>query len=525
MKKEGVTPANASSIVSLLFRISIFPSQQIVTLDVSGYNAFIQFPWLQRFRRTRDQIEYELPSVEHPSYSAKPAPGLTEHRQPPSGASYPPPRTTEVPESTPVAVPSPATKTPVSFKKRAGRHDRKLDAFRGRFQVINVAEKIKELQQLISNYEHYMTKPSDPDQGEYYCYHDLTMDRVQHDDLVHEARGEDYESFNPSRCGVQIHVDRLKELRMLEMISFWDMLLADPKLVAGNDVIYDKWIYSSKDIIPPVETAVIRAVADIEFVGFRVVEWPYTSFSTPSVILLVGGTVVFGLLVIASQAMYRDWGVAYTAAMGKPKPARDQLVGNPRPASKQAVQAAKNYINDSRSPVVLKRGPAAKYYVVYYLRGPGAHGRKYGIFTDWNETKKQTEGCQNKNTTASSFNVAMELLIAGLALEIDAGSLMNYSPAHQRKSAVPAPAPAPAPAAAPSGVKRPREEQDERDQEPSDVFYLDVHRPKAVKREASHQFGSRQSPIKIEDDDDVVIKEEKDDAREAVIKKERDSST
>ncbi|KAK0371582.1 ATP-dependent DNA helicase PIF1 [Colletotrichum limetticola] len=202
------------------------------------------------------------------------------------------------------------------------------------------------------------------------------------------------------------------------------------------------------------------------------------------------------------------------------KPARNQLVGNPRPASEQALQAAKNYINDSRNPVVLKRGHATKYYVVYYLRGPGAHGRKYGIFTDWNDTKKQTEGCENKNTTASGFNVAVDLLISGLALEIDAGSLMNYSPAHQSRSTVPSPAPA----AAPSPVKRPREEQEEHDQEPSGVFYPDVHRSKAVKREAIHQCGSRESPIKIEDDDDVVIKEEKDDAREAVIKKEEDDS-
>ncbi|KAK1726658.1 uncharacterized protein BDZ83DRAFT_650343 [Colletotrichum acutatum] len=97
------------------------------------------------------------------------------------------------------------------------------------------------------------------------------------------------------------------------MASTWNMLLAYPELAVGNDMLYDKWIYSSKDIIPPVEAAVIRAVAEIEFVGFRIVEWPYASFSTPSVILLVGSTVVFGLFVIVSQAIYRDWGVAYTA--------------------------------------------------------------------------------------------------------------------------------------------------------------------------------------------------------------------
>ncbi|KAI3528941.1 hypothetical protein CSPX01_15893 [Colletotrichum filicis] len=131
--------------------------------------------------------------------------------------------------------------------------------------------------------------------------------------MIHEAWEEDYTSSELSSCGVQIHVDRLKELSKLKLASVWDMLLVYPKLAVGNDVLYDRWIYSSKDIIPPVETAVIRAVADIEFVGFRIVEWPYTSFSTPSVILLVGSTVVFGLLVIVSQAVYRDWGVAYTA--------------------------------------------------------------------------------------------------------------------------------------------------------------------------------------------------------------------
>ncbi|KXH47857.1 hypothetical protein CNYM01_01375 [Colletotrichum nymphaeae SA-01] len=399
--------ANPSSILTLTSSISIFSGQQIVKLVVLGHNTIVPLAWLQRIINPRGHSGDELPSVESRSYSVRPAPGLTEQRQPPSGASCHPPRTTEVPESTPIAVPSPATEIPVGFKKRAGifkvtrmavppnpvvqrreeicnvlqplfskapfiflcqgkeqdavisainlpdgmdptsvwarlsgvarqctgqwkrllgpvrlelvklsivgQHSRKPDAFQGQFQIINVAERIKELQQLISNYKHYMTEPSDPDKGEYYCYHDLTLDRVQHDDLVHEAWGEDYESFKPSRCGVQIHVDRLKELQKLEMISFWDMLLAVPKLAAGNDVLYDGWIYSSKDILPPVETAVIRAVANIEFIGFRVVEWPYTSFSTPSVILLVGGTVVFGLLVIASQAVYRDWGVAYTA--------------------------------------------------------------------------------------------------------------------------------------------------------------------------------------------------------------------
>ncbi|EXF81348.1 ATP-dependent DNA helicase PIF1 [Colletotrichum fioriniae PJ7] len=211
--------------------------------------------------------------------------------------------------------------------------------------------------------------------------------------------------------------------------------------------------------------------------------------------------------------------------MAKVKPARDQLVGNPRPASKQARQAAKNYINDSRNPVVLNKGHACKYYVIYYLRGPGAHGRKYGIFTSWDDTKKQTEGCQNKNTTASNFNTAMNLLISGLALEIDAGSLMNYPPAHQSLSTVPAPAPAPAAAAAPSSVKRPREEQDEPKSEPLVGFYFDVHRPKAVKREEDHQYGSRESPIQVEDDSDQpAIKEEKDDFHEPAIKREEDDS-
>ncbi|KAL0779952.1 hypothetical protein CaCOL14_004436 [Colletotrichum acutatum] len=119
----------------------------------------------------------------------------------------------------------------------------------------------------------------------------------------------------------------------------------------------------------------------------------------------------------------------------------------------------------------------------------------------------------------------MDLLISGLALEIDAGSLMNYSPAHQSRSTVPAPAPAPAPTAAPSPVKRPREMEDERDSEPLVGFYFDVHRPKAVKREESHQWGLRESPILVEDDSDQpAIKEEDDDSHQAAIKKEEGDS-
>ncbi|KAK1539130.1 uncharacterized protein CCOS01_00444 [Colletotrichum costaricense] len=194
-----------------------------------------------------------------------------------------------------------------------GRHGCRPDAFRGQFQIVNIAERIEALQKLISNYKYDITEPSNPDESELCCYHDLRMDTVQHGSMIHEAWGEDYTSPKLGSCGVQIHVDRLKELSKLKLASVWDMLLVYPELAVGNDVLYDRWIYSSKDIIPPVETAVIRAVADIEFVGFRIVEWPYTSFSTPSVILLVGSTVVFGLLVIVSQAVYRDWGVAYTA--------------------------------------------------------------------------------------------------------------------------------------------------------------------------------------------------------------------
>lgn len=84
--------------------------------------------------------------------------------------------------------------------------------------------------------------------------------------------------------------------------------------------------------------------------------------------------------------------------MVKSKPARDALVGNPRPASQQARQAAMDYIDDERNPVVLDDRWTPKYYVVYNLRGPQAHGRKYGIFTNWNDTKVQTEGCKNKST-------------------------------------------------------------------------------------------------------------------------------
>ncbi|KAK1637613.1 hypothetical protein BDP81DRAFT_517012 [Colletotrichum phormii] len=195
-----------------------------------------------------------------------------------------------------------------------GRHARTLGAFRGQFQIVNIAKRIEELQQIISKYEYYMNEPSNPDASEYCCYHDLELDMVMHGyEVCYWARGDDYTVPKHSCCDVQTHVDRLTELSKLKMASAWHMILAYPELAAGNDVLYDKWIYSSKDIIPPMKSALFRAVADIEFIGFRIVEWPYISFSTPSMTITVGSTVVFGLFVIVSQAIYRDWGVAYTA--------------------------------------------------------------------------------------------------------------------------------------------------------------------------------------------------------------------
>ncbi|KXH68426.1 hypothetical protein CSAL01_00299 [Colletotrichum salicis] len=195
-----------------------------------------------------------------------------------------------------------------------GRHACRPDAFRGQFQIVNIAKRIEELQQLISKYEYYMTEPSYPDASEYCCYHDLELDRVMHgDEVCYWARGDDYTVPKHGCCDVPTHVDRLKELSKLKMAPVWHMILNYPELAAGNDVLYDKWIYSSKDIIPPMKSALFWAVADIEFIGFRIVEWPYISFSTLSMTITIGSTVVFGLFVIISQAIYRDWGVAYTA--------------------------------------------------------------------------------------------------------------------------------------------------------------------------------------------------------------------
>ncbi|KXH59324.1 ATP-dependent DNA helicase PIF1 [Colletotrichum salicis] len=207
--------------------------------------------------------------------------------------------------------------------------------------------------------------------------------------------------------------------------------------------------------------------------------------------------------------------------MANSRPARDALVGNPRPASKQARQAAADYIKDARNPVVLKNGHAPKYYVVYSLRGPQARGRKYGIFTNWDDAKDQTDGCKNKiinpDTTGSTFNQALNLLIAGLALEIDNGSLINYRPAHQSRSTVSATEAA----SAPAPVKRPREEEeeDEPDPETSVGFYFDVRPSKTVKHKEDHHCGASESPIKVEDDSDQeAIKEEDgfDDEEEAM---------
>ncbi|KAK1673394.1 hypothetical protein BDP55DRAFT_717261 [Colletotrichum godetiae] len=194
------------------------------------------------------------------------------------------------------------------------RHARRPGAFRGQFQIVNIAKRIEELEQIISKYDYYMTEPSNPDASEYCCYHDLELDSVMHGPKICEGEcGDDYTGPKHSCCDIQTHVDRLTELSKLKMASAWHMILAYPELAAGNDLLYDKWIYSSKDVIPPMKSALFWAVAEIEFIGFRIVEWPYISLSTLSMTVTVGSTVVFGLFAILSQAIYRDWGVAYTA--------------------------------------------------------------------------------------------------------------------------------------------------------------------------------------------------------------------
>ncbi|UQC82082.1 uncharacterized protein CLUP02_07568, partial [Colletotrichum lupini] len=127
-----------------------------------------------------------------------------------------------------------------------GRHGCRPDAFRGQFQIVNIAERIEALQKLISNDKYDIPKRWNPDEREMCCYHDLRSDTVQHGSMIHEAWEEDYTSSELSSCGVQIHVDRLKELSKLKLASVWDMLLVYPKLAVGNDVLYDRWIYSSK---------------------------------------------------------------------------------------------------------------------------------------------------------------------------------------------------------------------------------------------------------------------------------------
>lgn len=109
----------------------------------------------------------------------------------------------------------------------------------------------------------------------------------------------------------------------------------------------------------------------------------------------------------------------------------------------------------------------------------------------------------------------MNLLVEGLALEIDDGSLLNYPPVHPSQSTVPAPAPA----SAPAPVKRPREEP-EPHPETSAAFFVDLHRSKKVKHEGNYQSGTPQSPIMVEDYSDQEATEEGQDFYEAAIKGE-----
>lgn len=105
--------ANESFTMSLPSRISVFPSQEVVTLNVSGHNTIIQL--LHRFGKVTDQVENELPLVEHRPYSVGSAPRPIEPRRPPIETSNHPPKTTETPTGT----------TPITCKKRAGKRNLK----------------------------------------------------------------------------------------------------------------------------------------------------------------------------------------------------------------------------------------------------------------------------------------------------------------------------------------------------------------------------------------------------------------
>lgn len=93
-------------------------------------------------------------------------------------------------------------------------------------------------------------RASNPDGSDFYCRYNAVTDTFEHgldvcrrykDDASLSDEGEEL-----GYCGIPEHVDRLSEIKRLELVSIWPKLLENPSLAEVNDVIHEGWIYSSK---------------------------------------------------------------------------------------------------------------------------------------------------------------------------------------------------------------------------------------------------------------------------------------
>ncbi|GJC90774.1 hypothetical protein ColLi_13612 [Colletotrichum liriopes] len=129
-----------------------------------------------------------------------------------------------------------------------GQHHSRRDTFRGFFEPVDVAARLSLLRENASVPRLYTTEsPGDFDHAQLHCYHDMRRDRVIHSVICGDPDIWGHE--NELACNEQDQWERLREISKLELISTWPMLLADPSLARGNDLLLEEWIYYSTQLL------------------------------------------------------------------------------------------------------------------------------------------------------------------------------------------------------------------------------------------------------------------------------------
>ncbi|WDK12616.1 hypothetical protein CGRA01v4_03896 [Colletotrichum graminicola] len=157
----------------------------------------------------------------------------------------------------------------------------------------------------------YITEPIESDERfQTRCWHDTSSDRVEHSGFCGDPYRFECIDLN---CYVQDQRDRLEEISKLELMPTWPMFLAEPSLAWGNGILLEKWLHHSKTIALWQDRKAIHSVAQIEFTGFRLSEWPYGRQNVVPRPSVVGGIVTFCGIIFVARVIHGDWGVAYTA--------------------------------------------------------------------------------------------------------------------------------------------------------------------------------------------------------------------